>query len=153
MSKILLLLYRISFYLNAKKIPLIPKLITYFNRIVFSVWLPSSTQIGKNCTLGKGGLGVVIHEKAVIGDYCIISNNVTIGGSSKKEQGKLPTLGNRVRVGAGCVILGDITIGDNVIIGSNSVVTKSIPCNTIVAGNPAKIIKSDIDINEYVTFK
>jgi serine O-acetyltransferase len=51
------------------------------------------------------------------------------------------------------VILGDIAIGDNVIIGSNSVVTKSIPANSIVAGNPAKIIKSDIDINEYITFK
>jgi len=136
-----------------KNIPLLPMTITYFNRIVFSVWLPASTKIGRNCTLGKGGLGVVIHEKAVIGDCCIISNNVTIGGSSKKELGKLPTLGNRVRIGAGCVILGDITIGDNVIIGSNSVVVKDIPANSIVAGNPAKIIKSDIDINEYVTFK
>jgi len=153
MSKILLFLYKISFYLHSKKIPLIPKLITYFNRIVFSVWLPASAKLGRNCTLGKGGLGVVIHEKAVVGDHCIISNNVTIGGSSKKEQGKLPVLGNRVRVGAGCVILGDVTIGDNVIIGSNSVVVKSIAANSIVAGNPAKIIKSDIDINEYVTFK
>jgi serine O-acetyltransferase len=142
MSKILLFLYGISFYLYSKNIPLIPKLITYFNRIVFSVWLPASTKIGQNCTLGKGGLGVVIHEKAVIGDYCIISNNVTIGGSSKKEQGKLPVLGNRVSVGAGCVILGDIAIGDNVIIGAGAVVTKNIEENSIAVGNPAKVIKT-----------
>lgn len=153
MSKTLLFLYRLSFFLNSRNIPFFPKIITYLNRIVFSVWLPASTKVGKNTTFGKGGLGVVIHEMAVIGNHCIISNNVTIGGSSKKEQGKLPILGDRVRVGAGCVILGNVVIGDNVIIGANSVVTIDIPDNSIVVGNPAKIIKSDIDISEYVSFK
>lgn len=153
MSKILIFLYKLSFYLQIRRMSFLAKFITYFNRIVFGVWLPSTTKLGENCVLGKGGLGVVIHEKAVIGDSCIISNNVTIGGSSKKERGKLPVVGNRVRIGAGSVIVGDVSIGDNVIVGANSVVTKNIPANSIVAGNPAKIIKSNIDINEYVDFK
>lgn len=152
MSQILLKLYRLSHFFYINKLYLLSKTITYFNRIFFGVWLPGSTKIGKSCVLGKGGLGVVIHEDALIGDFCIISNNVTIGGSSKKEKGKLPVIGNRVRIGAGSVIIGNVVIGDNVIVGANSVVTKSIPSNTIVAGNPAFVIKTDININEYVDF-
>lgn len=110
-------------------------------------------QIGKNCIFGKGGLGIVIHEKTIIGDNCIISHNVTFGGSSKKEEGLLPVVGNKARIDSGAVILGNAKIGDNVIIAANSVVRKDVPDNSIVAGNPAKIIKENIIIEEYVDFR
>jgi len=153
MSKIVYVLYKLSNWLYNIKIPLIPYLITIFIRIVFSGWIPYSAQIGKNCKFGKGAMGVVIHQKTVIGNNCIISHNVTFGGSSKKEKGLLPIVGNKVRIGSGAAILGNVKIGDNVIIGSNSVVRKDVSDNTIVAGNPAKILKENIIIEDYVDFR
>ncbi len=53
-----------------------------------------------------------------------------------------PTIGDRVTLAANVVVIGDITIGNNVIVGAGSVVVKDVPDNVVVAGNPAKIIKS-----------
>lgn len=153
MSKIVYILYSISHWLYIRKVPFIPKLISFTIRIIFTGWIPASTKIGKNCIFGKGALGIVIHERAVIGDCCIIGQNVTIGGSSEKERNKLPVLGNRVRVGANSVLLGNIRIGDEVIIAAGAVVIDNVPSRSVVAGNPAKIIKSNIDINEFVNFQ
>ena len=114
--------------------------------------MPASAKIGRNVKFGKGALGVVIHEKTVIGDDVIISHNVTFGGSSKKTKGKLPVIGCRVRIGAGAVILGDVSIGSDVIIGANSVVSVNVADRTIVAGNPIRVLKHDINILDYVDF-
>jgi serine O-acetyltransferase len=134
-------LYRLGNFLFRLRLPLIPKIITYINRFLFSVYLPSSASIGKNFKLGYLGLGVVIHDKAIIGDNCLIAQNVTIGRNLKDKN--VPILGNNVYVGTGTVIFGDIKIGNNVIIGANSVVNKTIIKNTTVAGNPLKILSSN----------
>ncbi len=78
-----------------------------------------------------------------IGYGCAFLQNTTLG--NKPKNGKLgrPYLGNNVKVGANAVIIGDVHIGNNVWIGAGSVVTKSIPNNCVVVGNPAKIIKKD----------
>ena len=81
----------------------------------------------------------VINAKS-IGQNFLFRNGLTIG--NKNEDNSLrPIIGHNVEVGANVVIIGDITIGDNVIIGAGSVVVKDIPSNSIVAGNPAKVIK------------
>lgn len=135
------LLYRFGNFLYENKIVFIPKLISWLNRLLFSVWLPSSAKIGKSFTLGYWGLGVVIHSNAEIGDNCLISQNVTIGRNFGDE--KVPKIGDNVYVGAGTVIFGEIEIGNNVIIGSNSLINKSIPANSTVVGNPFRIIKQN----------
>lgn len=66
-----------------------------------------------------------------------MSHNVTIG----HKNGKAPTIGNNVTVSPSCNIVGGIHIGDNVIIGIGSVVVKNVPAKSIIAGNPAKVIK------------
>ena len=66
---------------------------------------------------------------------------MTIG--KEKSGGSKPIIGNNVYVCTGAVVIGNITIGDNVIIGANSVVTKSVPCNCTVVGNPARIIREN----------
>ncbi len=152
MSDTVVFLYRISNWLYLHGIPLLPKLITYFIRVIFSGWIPASATLGNRIKLGKGGLCIVIHEKSIIGNDCIISHNVTIGGSSKKTRDRLPVIGNRVRIGCGSSILGGVQIGDNVIIGANSLVTIDIPPYSIAGGNPARILKNNIDISEYVDF-
>lgn len=94
-----------------------------------------------------GGIATVIHARAVIGKNCIIGQCVTIGGRSKHY--KVPVIGNNVYISAGAKILGPITIGDNCVIGAGAVVLKDVPANSVVAGVPAKIIKTDIDPKDF----
>lgn len=72
-----------------------------------------------------------------IGVNCIIYHNVTLGKKNKSR----PYIGNNVVINANAICIGGITIGDNSIIGAGSVVTKSVPNNCVVVGNPARIIK------------
>ena len=139
-------LQRISYRL--KKIPALPKLITYFIRLVFGCYLPYLIKLGENFKLGYGGIGVVIHERTIIGDDVHVDQNVTIGGTSKKYE--VPTIGNSVYIGAGAVILGPVIIGNDVVIGANAVVVKDVPSGSLVVGVPAEIIKSNIKKSDYV---
>jgi len=134
-------IYRLGNKLYKKKFRKTSKIISFLNRFLFSVWIPSSATIGRNFTLGYWGLGVVIHSNTEIGDNCLISQNVTIGRNFGDT--KVPVIGDDVYIGAGSVIFGEITIGDNVIIGSNSLVNKSVPSNCTVVGNPMRIIVTD----------
>lgn len=145
---ILVFLFRASSFFYRKRIPLLPKVITIINRLVFSCYVPYRLKAGKDLVLGYYGLGIVIHERAIIGDDCHIDQNVTIGGTSKKYD--VPRLGNSVYVGAGAKILGPISIGNNVVIGANSVVISDIPDNSLVVGIPGKIVKSGICKSDYV---
>ncbi len=86
--------------------------------------------------------GVVIADNAVIGDDCLIRQNVTIG--SAVEYGPAPKLGNRVRIGAGAVLIGGITVGDDVVIGPNAVVTEDVPAGaTVLSPRPRVIHRSE----------
>ena len=78
-----ILLQRFSYMI--RKFPVIPKLITLFIRVMYNCYLPSNLKLGRNFVLGYGGLGVVIHDRTKIGEDCHISQNVTIGGTSKKH--------------------------------------------------------------------
>ncbi|MEO9070337.1 MAG: hypothetical protein ABI261_04845 [Ginsengibacter sp.] len=109
--------------------------------------MPSSAKIGKKFKIGYWGLGVVIHSNTIIGDRVQICQNVTIGRNFGDK--KVPIIGNDVYVGTGSVIFGEIEIGDNVIIGSNSLINKSVPSNCTAVGNPMKIIEQNRILKYY----
>lgn len=140
--------YYLAHYLHCNKIPLLPKFISYLIRFFFSAWVPHTASIGRGTVLGYGGLGIVIHNRAVIGEGCHIDQNVTIGGTSKKFE--VPIIGNHVYIGAGAKVLGPIKIGSNVVIGANAVVVKDVPDGCLVAGVPARILKREIVMSDYV---
>jgi putative colanic acid biosynthesis acetyltransferase WcaB len=113
-----------------------------FYKIVFE-WI-IGVEIPYQVTLGSGLKvyhfpGIVIHRNVVIGKNCTLRQATTIG--NKTDNGLCPVIGDNVNIGASVCIIGDIEIGDNVIIGAGSVVTKSIPSNSVVVGNPARIVK------------
>ena len=137
-----LLAYRVAHRLRLWGIPLLPRMICQFAR-----WL-TGIEIHPAATIGNGffidhGMGVVIGETAEIGDYVTLFQGVTLGGTGKEHGKRHPTIGNHVVIGAGAKILGGIRVGDNVKIGANSVVLKSIPSNSTVIGVPARIIKAE----------
>ena len=141
-------LYRLSHRLFLLKIPFLPKFIYYLQFLIFNSSVPYRCKIGKNTKFAYGGIGVVVHARAEIGENCLIGQGITIGGKANLH--KAPKIGNFVYIAAGSRIIGDVTIGNNVVIGVNSVVTKDVPDNCVVAGIPAKIIKRDINIMDYI---
>ncbi|NEP14586.1 MAG: hypothetical protein F6K14_31195 [Symploca sp. SIO2C1] len=86
------------------------------------------------------GMGVVIGETAIIGDYALIYQGVTLGGTGKETGKRHPTLGRNVVVGAGAKVLGNIQIGDFARIGAGSIVLQNVPAHCTAVGIPARNI-------------
>lgn len=114
------------------------------NRVLFCCDIGIGAQIDPSCIFHHSGLGCVIHPDAVVGRNCRFFQHVTIG-SARRGGGvpgeRVPRVGNDVLFGCGCVLLGDIEIGDGAVIGANAVVTSSVPAGCTVAGVPAKIVR------------
>ncbi|MDT2047777.1 serine acetyltransferase [Priestia flexa] len=127
-------------WFKKKKIPLIPGILDFIYRVIFSCDIPSSVLIGRGSKFAHRGLGCVLHPRTKIGDDCKIFQKVTIG--SRNGEGP-PVVGDNVYIGAGACILGEIKIGNDVKIGANSVVLNDIPDGCIVVGIPGKIIKNE----------
>lgn len=132
--------YRIGNACYKKHIPVIPKLMKAMAYLLFNTVIPYTAEIGKDSKFAYGGIGCVVHSRAQIGKRVIIGQNTTIGRSLDPED--IPMIGNDVYISAGARIIGKICIGNNVIIGANAVVNKDVPDNSIVAGVPAKVIKT-----------
>lgn len=119
-------------------------------RFITKILPPEATLFIRTATeIAPGGLFLVhpwctrIGAKR-IGKNCVIRHLTTIGSNGKPEmENDTPVLGDNVDIGCMCGIFGNITIGDNVKIGAGTILTKSVPSNSVVVGNPAKIIKKD----------
>lgn len=128
--------YRLSNILYRFKIPFFPTIIKGIIFLIYNSVIPYQAKIGKGTRFAYGGIGVVIHKRAVIGTKCVIGTNVTIGGKSGHYQ--VPIIGNNVYISTGAKVLGPIKIGSNATIGANAVAIKNVEDNTVVVGVPAK---------------
>jgi serine O-acetyltransferase len=117
------------------------RLISHFNRGFTGIEIHPGAKIGKRLFIDHG-MGVVIGETTEIGDDCLIYKGVVLGGTTLVKKKRHPTLGNRVIVGSNSTVLGAITIGDGARIGSGSVVVKSVPPGATVVGVPGRIVES-----------
>lgn len=136
-------LYRIANKVHRAGLVRVAWLLSWVNRFMFSTWLPGSATIGSRFVCGYWGLGVVVHKDAIIGDDCTVSQNVTIGRNGTRDG--VPKLGDRVYVGAGAVIVGEVVVGDDVQIGANSVVLSDIPAGCVAVGAPARVVRTSGD--------
>lgn len=115
------------------------------------VELNQHTRIGYGLRLPHRG-GIVIHPQAVLGNNCEIMQGVTIGNNILKSRDDVAVIGDEVLLCTGAKIIGNVHIGNTVVVGANAVVTKDIPDHTVVAGIPAKEIRTCDDrfvINRY----
>ena len=86
-------------------------------------------------------MGVVIGETTIIGDNVLVYQGVTLGGTGKDQGKRHPTIGDRVTIGAGAKVLGNITIGSDSNIGAGSVVIDDVPEHSTVVGIPGRITR------------
>jgi serine O-acetyltransferase len=131
--------YRIANYLYLRyHLKILPKLLTVAAQIITGVEIHHAAKIGPGLFIDHA-TGVVVGETSEIGSNCILFHGSTLGATGLEHGKRHPTLGNRVFVGAGAKILGNITIGDNCRVGAGSVVLKDVPPNCTVVGVPGKI--------------
>lgn len=121
----------------------IAKFITKLNGLIHNSHIPYTAEIGEKSCFSYGGIGIVIHDNAIIGKHCTIGQGVTIGG--RTGHGGPPIIGDNVYIGPGARLLGEFKVGNNVVIGSNAVIIHDIPDNSVAAGIPAKVIKTDVN--------
>lgn len=114
----------------------------------YSFQIPHKTPIGKGFFIGHFGT-IVISINARIGENCNIAHNTTIGAGRGKRAGA-PQIGNFVWIGTGAVIVGNIKIDDNVLIAPNAFVNFDVPSNSVVIGNPGKIIPKKNPTHNYI---
>jgi len=108
-------------------------------QVKFGFQIPNTTKIGKGLFLGHFG-NIVVNQGVIIGDNCNVAQGVTLGYVSRGEKQGCPMLGNQVWIGANAVIVGNIKIGNNVLIAPLTFVNVDIPDNAVVVGNPAKVV-------------
>jgi len=135
-----LVFYKVTHALRKWRVPFLPRFLSQLGK-----WM-TGIEIHPGATIGKGlfidhGMGVVIGETSVIGDNVTLFQGVTLGGTGKEKGKRHPTLGDNVVAGAGAKILGNITVGNNTLIGANAVVIRDIPDDSTVVGVPGRVAK------------
>ncbi|QXH44478.1 serine acetyltransferase [Pseudomonas xanthosomatis] len=139
-----LLVYRFGRWRYGVRPALLRKLLSLVYKVLFKlvqiltgVELPCEVQIGRNFVIDHFG-GIVVSGYARFGDDCRIRNGVVVGLKNVSDP-CAPVFGNNVDIGTGAKILGNIRIGDNVVIGANAVVLVDVPDNCLAAGVPAVV--------------
>ena len=137
------IIYRFTHLLWRYKLYWLARFISTLTRWITGIEIHPGAVIGRRFFIDHG-MGVVIGETAEIGDDCMMYHGVTLGGTSWDKVKRHPTLKDGVIIGAGAKILGPITLGKNVRVGSNSVVVRSVDDNCTVVGIPGRVLKKKV---------
>jgi serine O-acetyltransferase len=137
-----LLVYRFFHWFHERQIPTQPIrfIVERFIEITTGISIPAEATIGKGLRIHHFG-GIILHSRAILGEHCTIYHGVTLG--DRGGWGGAPRVGNRVLIGAGAKLIGEVIIGDECIIGANAVVHTSVPAGHLAVGVPAMIKKRE----------
>ena len=131
--------YRFAHKLWKAKRRILARMVSNYAKFWTGIEIHPGAQIGRRLVIDHG-VGVVIGETAVIGDDVLIYHGVTLGGRTLDPVKRHPTVGDRVIVGAGAKLIGNITIGNDCRVGANAVVTKDMPAGTVAVGVNARLV-------------
>src|SRR6185437_4513026 len=131
--------HRISHFFYQHRWYVTARSISQFARWLTGIEIHPGAKIGRRLFIDHG-MGVVIGETAELGDDVLLYQGVTLGGTGNERDKRHPTLGNRVVVGTGAAILGNINLGDDVKVGAGSVVVHSVPDGATVVGIPGRVV-------------
>jgi serine O-acetyltransferase len=120
-------------------VSLVFRILAWVVEIIGGIHLPYTVRLGRRVRIWHHG-GIVLHARS-IGDDVHIRHNTTFGVSSRGQIRAIPTIGDRVDIGCGACVLGNITVGHDSRIGANAVVVRDIPPYSTAVGVPARVIK------------
>ncbi|RZL61689.1 MAG: serine acetyltransferase [Pedobacter sp.] len=155
-SRLILVLFRLAYLIRNN-----PYLFVFFiwylalYRLIV-VWILNveiswHVKVGRNFKLGHGH-STVVEASTEFGNNCTLRHLTTIGHKILPDgtYSRAPKIGNNVDIGSGVTIIGNIVIGNNVIIGAGAVITKSVPDNCVMVGNPGRLLKMSYTQNTIV---
>jgi serine O-acetyltransferase len=131
--------YRLSHFIWNKGFKIEARIISQIARFFTGVEIHPGAKIGRRFFMDHG-MGVVIGETAEIGDDVLIYQGVVLGGVSHEKHKRHPTIGNKVVIGSGAILLGPIKVGDEARVGAGSVVIGDVPEGSTVVGVPGRVI-------------
>jgi serine O-acetyltransferase len=131
--------HRVNHWLWNHRLFLAGRWLSQVARLLTAIEIHPAAKIGRRLFIDHG-MGVVVGETSIIGDDVTLYQGVTLGGTGKEHGKRHPTLEDRVVVGSGARILGNIVIGSNCRIGAGSVVLRNVPENSTVVGVPGHIV-------------
>jgi len=130
--------YRVGNWFWRHKFIVVARMISQLTRFFTGIEIHPGATIGRRFFIDHG-MGVVIGETAEIKNDVTLYHGVTLGGVSLEKGKRHPTIEERVVIGAGAKILGNITVGRCSRIGANAVVVKDVPCDSVVVGIPGHV--------------
>jgi serine O-acetyltransferase len=134
--------HHLSHWLWGRGLRFPARFVSQVSRVFTGIEIHPGAEIGRRLFIDHG-MGTVIGETAIVGDDVTLYQGVTLGGTGKQKGKRHPTIGNRVSIGSGAKLLGNITIGDNCRVGAGSVVLRSVPANSTIVGVPGHIVLRD----------
>jgi serine O-acetyltransferase len=141
-----ILLHRLAHKLHTSGFRLLGRIVSQISRTLTGIEIHPAAQIGRRFFIDHG-MGVVIGETAEVGDDVLLYQGVTLGGTGNERGKRHPTIGNKVVIGTGAKVLGNIHVGDNVKIGAGSVVIRAVPNNSTVVGIPGRVVRGPVHLD------
>ena len=141
-----ILLHRVAHKLHRSGLRLAARVVSQLSRFLTGIEIHPAAQIGRRFFIDHG-MGVVIGETTEIGDDVLLYQGATLGGTGNERGKRHPTIGNKVVVGTGAKVLGNIHIGNNVKIGAGSVVVHPVPDNSTVVGIPGRVVRGPVRVD------
>ena len=135
-----LIFHKPAHWLFNHHLKLLARVISQLVRWFTGIEIHPGATIGRRCFIDHG-MSVVIGETTEIGDDVTLYQGVTLGGTGKDKGKRHPTIGNRVVVSSGAKVLGPFKVGDDVKIGSGSIVLKEVPSGSTVVGIPGRVVR------------
>ncbi len=124
-------LHRMAHWFKRRRIPVLGPAIARWNQFVTGVDIAPAAEIGPGLRIAHGS-GIVVGNGVRIGRECLLMQNVTLGAPTTARREDMPVIGDRVTLGAGCAVIGRVTVGDDCFIGAHALVTEDVPAATKV---------------------